>query len=42
MKNKNIILFDDIATTGCTINEISKILKNAGAQRVLILVIAKD
>lgn len=42
IKNKDIILFDDIITTGLTINEISKILKEAGARKVLVLVIAKD
>lgn len=42
VENKNIILFDDIATTGSTINEISKILKENGAERILVLVIAKD
>jgi ComF family protein len=42
VKNKNIILFDDIYTTGATSNEISKILKEAGAKNILVLVIAKD
>ena len=42
IENKNVILFDDIATTGLTVNEISKILKIAGARKVLVLVIAKD
>lgn len=42
IKNKRIILFDDIATTGSTVNEISKILKAAGASKILVLVIAKD
>ena len=42
IKNKKIILFDDIITTGATVNEISKILKIAGAKKVLVLVIAKD
>ena len=42
IENKNIILFDDIATTGLTINEISKILKDEGERKVLVLVIAKD
>ena len=42
IENKKIILFDDIATTGSTVNEISKILKENGAREVLVLVIAKD
>lgn len=42
IKNKNIILFDDIYTTGATVNEISKVLKNSGVNKVLVLVIAKD
>lgn len=42
IKNKNVILFDDIYTTGATINEISRILKEAGAKQVIAIVIAKD
>ncbi len=42
IKDKKIIVFDDIYTTGATANEISKILKQAGAKKVLVLVIAKD
>ena len=42
IKNKNIILFDDIYTTGATINEISKKLKEAGARRIFVLILAKD
>ncbi len=42
VKNKKVIIFDDIYTTGATANEISKILKEAGARNVYILVIAKD
>lgn len=42
IRNKKIILFDDIYTTGATVNEISKILKKAGAKEILVLVIAKD
>lgn len=42
IENKNIILFDDIATTGSTVNEISKTLKENGAKKILVLVIAKD
>ena len=40
VKNKNIILIDDIFTTGATINECSKMLKNAGAKSVVAVVIA--
>lgn len=39
---KKIILFDDIYTTGATVNEISKKLKEAGVKEILIIVIAKD
>ena len=42
LKNKNILLFDDIYTTGSTVNECARILKEAGANRVGILTIAKD
>ena len=42
LKNKKIILFDDIYTTGSTVNEISRILKNSGVKEILVLVIAKD
>ena len=42
IKNKNIILFDDIITTGATINECAKILKQNGASKVIVLAIAKD
>lgn len=42
IKNKKIILFDDIYTTGSTVYECYKHLKKAGASKVLILTIAKD
>lgn len=42
IKDKNIILFDDICTTGATVNEIARKLKEVGANKILILVIAKD
>ena len=41
MKNKNIILFDDVYTTGSTINEAKKILKQAGAKKILIVTLAR-
>ena len=40
--NKRVIVFDDIYTTGATVNEISKVLKESGAIEVLVLVLAKD
>lgn len=39
---KNIIIFDDIYTTGSTINECSRILKNAGAKEIVAVTLAKD
>ena len=37
---KNICLVDDIKTTGATLNECAKTLKNAGAAKVFALVLA--
>lgn len=42
IKNKNILLVDDIFTTGATCNECAKVLKEAGAKKVGIFTIAKD
>ena len=42
IKGKNIILFDDIYTTGSTVNECSKVIKEAGAKSVFVITIAKD
>ena len=39
---KNIILFDDVYTTGSTVSECSKVLKQAGAKKVAAVTIAKD
>ena len=36
LRNKNILLVDDIFTTGSTVNEISKILKINGVNKVFI------
>jgi len=38
---KNILLIDDVWTTGNTLNEISKALKNCGAQKIYLLTIAR-
>jgi len=40
--NKKILLLDDIYTTGSTVNECSKVLKQEGAKNIGILTIAKD
>lgn len=42
IKNKKILLLDDIYTTGSTANECSKVLIEAGCKEVGILTIAKD
>jgi len=41
VKGKTIILVDDVCTTGSTIGECSKVLLNAGAKKVVLLVLAK-
>lgn len=38
---KNIILIDDVCTTGTTLNECARILKNAGAGKICGLVVAR-
>lgn len=42
VKGKSFVLVDDIYTTGATIDECSRVLKQKGAKRICILVIAKD
>lgn len=39
--NKNIILIDDVSTSGATLSEAARTLKSAGARHILALVIAK-
>jgi competence protein ComFC len=41
IKNKNILLVDDILTTGSTANECSRVLRAAGAKTVTIFSIAR-
>ncbi len=40
LSKKNILLIDDVITTGSTVEECLKVLKEAGAERVDIFVIA--
>ena len=42
VKGKNFIIIDDLYTTGSTVAEIAKLLKNNGTQQVWCLVIAKN
>ena len=41
VRDKNIILVDDVFTSGATMNEAVKILKENGAKRIIALVAAK-
>jgi len=41
LKGKKVILVDDIATTGTTLNECAKALKRCGAKEVICLVLAR-
>ena len=40
VKGKNIILIDDITTTGATLNEARKVLKQSGARKVIAFTVA--
>ena len=42
LRNKKIIILDDIYTTGSTINECCKILQKAKPKTIRVLTIAKD
>ena len=42
INKKKILVFDDIYTTGATANECAKVLKEADAEEVAIVTIAKD
>ena len=41
IKNKVIILIDDVTTTGATLAEASHILKQSGAKKVIGVVVAR-
>ena len=40
IKNRNIILIDDVTTTGATLGEAKKVLKQAGARKVIAFTVA--
>jgi competence protein ComFC len=40
LENRNVILIDDVATTGATLLEARKVLKEAGARKVIAFTIA--
>jgi predicted amidophosphoribosyltransferase len=40
LKDKNILIIDDIVTTGSTLSECARIMKNMGAKSVYALCIA--
>jgi len=40
IKNRNIILIDDITTTGATLHEARKVLRAAGAKKVIAFTVA--
>jgi len=41
IRNKVIILVDDITTTGATLNEAGRVLKQAGGKKIIGLTVAK-
>lgn len=40
IKGKNVILIDDITTTGATLSEARKVLKQAGARKIIAFTVA--
>lgn len=41
VRKKNILLVDDVATTGNTLNECARVLKSGGAEAVFCVTLAK-
>lgn len=41
IENKDIIIVDDLVTTGATTNEIARVLKKAGAKRIYSFALAR-
>jgi ComF family protein len=42
VKEKSVLIIDDVMTTGATLNEASKALKNKGANKVYVMVLARS
>ncbi|MDP2789052.1 MAG: phosphoribosyltransferase family protein [bacterium] len=40
IKNKNIILIDDVTTTGATLSEAKKVLRQEGAKKIIAFTVA--
>ena len=41
VQGKNLMLVDDVWTTGSTLNEIAGVLKRAGAEKIYLLTLAR-
>jgi len=41
LKNKRVLLIDDVFTTGATLNECARVLKKAGVRRVEGITLAR-